>query len=325
MTDIYSLPMKQPDYTIREARWPDERELLRQVREPVFVTEQGVPIAMEWDDDDIIAYHLLALDEQQQPIATARLLGTGQIGRMAVLPDWRNQGIGTALLLALVKRADSMGMERLFLHAQTSAESFYARAGFTPMGKPFMEADIPHQKMGFSLKEEDQEELFLASLGETSDLYHLHTLEDHQIHSTTMVRQAKRYLCLFSQVLDPQILEKPSFIEATKNLAMRSRFSRIRILLQDNRLVVQQGHQLVELAQRLSSAIEIRIPGKEYLDYPENFILVDNCGYIHRKLAENLLGVACYSDRHKVNRMQTIFDEAWEHGVPDRELARLHL
>ncbi|MCU7931861.1 MAG: GNAT family N-acetyltransferase [Candidatus Thiodiazotropha sp. (ex Codakia rugifera)] len=317
--------MKQPDCTIREAQWPDERELLRQVREPVFITEQGVPPTMEWDDDDIMAYHLLALDEQQQPIATARLLGTGQIGRMAVLPDWRNQGIGTALLLTLVKRADSMGLERLFLHAQTSAESFYARAGFTPVGEPFMEAGIPHQKMSYSLKEEDQEELFLANLGETSDLYHLHTLEDHQIHCTTMVRQAKRHLCLFSQVLDPQIFDEPPFIEATKNLVMRSRFSRVRILLQDNRLVVQQGHQLVELAQRLSSSIEIRIPGEAYLDYLENFMLVDNCGYIHRKLAENLLGVACYSDRHRVNRMQTIFDDAWEHGIPDRELARLHL
>jgi predicted GNAT family N-acyltransferase len=317
--------MTQSDYTIRQAKWPEERELIRQVREPVFVKEQGVPIAMEWDDDDLIAYHLLALDPDQKSIATARLLGNGQIGRMAVLPEWRNHGIGTALLLALIEHADSIGLQTLFLHAQTRAEAFYAKAGFITSGDPFMEAGIEHQKMTLSLNQDIADELFLAQLGKTNELYHLHTLEDHQVHATSMVRQAKRYLSIFSQTLDPQIFDTPAFIDATKRLAMRSRFSRIRILLQDNTLVVQQGHQLVELAQRLSTAIEIRIPGEQYLDYAENFMLIDEVGYVHRKQAENLLGTACYNDRRRVDRMQTIFDEAWEFGVPDRELARLHL
>ncbi|MEW8115769.1 MAG: GNAT family N-acetyltransferase [Candidatus Thiodiazotropha sp.] len=317
--------MTQSDYTIRKAKWPEERESLRQVREPVFVVEQGVPLAMEWDDDNLMAYHLLALDHEQQPIATARLLGNGQIGRMAVIPEWRNQGIGTALLLSLIQHADSIGLQTLFLHAQTSAVTFYANAGFTASGKPFMEAGIEHQKMALSLNRDLAEELFLAQLGKTAELYHLHTVEDHQIHATSMVRQAKRYLAIFSQTLDPQIFDTSPFIDATKQLAMRSRFSRIRILLQDNTLVVQQGHRLVELAQRLSTTIEIRIPGEEHMEHAENFMLIDELGYLHRKQAENPLGTACYNDRHRVNRMLTIFDEAWEFGVPDRELARLYL
>jgi predicted GNAT family N-acyltransferase len=317
--------MKQPDYTIRQAKWPEERELLRRVREPVFVKEQGVPIAMEWDDDDLIAHHLLALDQDKNPIASARLVGNGQIGRMAVLPEWRNQGIGTALLSSLIEHADSIGLQTLFLHAQTSAESFYAKAGFISNGDPFMEAGIAHQKMTLSLNQDMADELFLAQLGKTNELYHLHTLEDHQVHATSMVRQAKRYLSIFTQTLDPQIFDTPAFADATKNLSMRSRFSRIRILLQDNTLVVQQGHRLVELAQRLSTAIEIRIPGEAYADHAENFMLVDEVGYLHRKQAENLLGTACYNDRRRVDRMQTVFDDAWEYGIPDRELARLHL
>ncbi|MEW8320609.1 MAG: GNAT family N-acetyltransferase [Candidatus Thiodiazotropha sp.] len=317
--------MTQSDYRIREAKWPDERELLRQVRESVFVVEQGVPLAMEWDDDDLLAYHLLALDQNQRPIATARLSGSGQIGRMAVLPEWRNRGVGTALLIALIGRAQSMGLENLFCHAQTSAESFYVKAGFSAVDEPFMEAGIAHQKMVFALAGGPSEELELAQLGKSSELFHLHTIEEHQIHAVCMVRQAKRYLSLFSQTLDPEIFDNLPFVDATKQLATRSRYSRIRILLQDNSLVVQQGHRLVEQAQRLSTAIEIRIPGEEYLDYPENFMLVDDLGYLHRKQAENLIATACYNDRYRVNRLQSIFDEAWEYGVPDRELARLHL
>jgi hypothetical protein len=168
-------------------------------------------------------------------------------------------------------------------------------------------------------------ELFLATLGKTEEQYPLSKIEDHQIHATTMVRQTKRNLCLFSFNLDPQLYATATFCEVVKNLAMRSRFSRIRILLQDHTLVLQQGHQLVNLAQRLSSAMEIRKPAEEHRDIEENFLLADNCGYLHRQQANTFNGMACYNDRPQVNRYQALFDEVWEYGTADRELTRLHL
>ena len=321
--------MNNRDYSLREAIWPDDRPLLRQVREAVFVEEQGVPLEMEWDDDDIMAYHLLALDSALNPIGTARLLGSGQIGRMAVLPEWRNRGIGSALLARLLERAEATGLHKLFLHAQAGAEAFYAKAGFRPIGKVFYEADIPHRKMLLLSDGEEMEEpsieLNLPLLGDTNDLFHLHNADEHLIHAAAMLRQAKRDLAIFSRDLDPPVFDQALFIEAFKALALRSRFSRIRILLQENTLVLQQGHRLVELAQRLPSVIEIRQPNEDFIDHPENFLLIDDCGYLHRKSAENHGGIACYHNRHRVNRLLALFDDAWESGVPDRELARLYL
>jgi predicted GNAT family N-acyltransferase len=321
--------MSETGYTIRQAIWPEERELLRQVREPVFVQEQGVPPEMEWDDDDIMAYHLIALDERQRPIAAARLLGTGQIGRMAVLPDWRGRGIGAALLQALLGQAQATGQHKLFLHAQSKAEGFYVKAGFTSVGELFIEADIPHRKMVMMLDgseiDEPEIDLDLPKLGESDDLFHLHNEEDHLIHAAGMLRQAKRDLALFTHDLDPAVYDQPPFLEAFKALALRSRHSRLRILLQDNTLVQQQGHRLLELAQRLPSVIEIRRPNEEQLEYPENFLLADDCGYLHKRSLEDYSGIACYHNRHRVNRLLAVFDEAWKQGIPDRELARLHL
>jgi predicted GNAT family N-acyltransferase len=321
--------MSDTDYTIRQASWPEDRPLLRQVREAVFVEEQGVPLEMEWDDDDIMAYHLLALDSAQRPIGTARLLGSGQIGRMAVLPAWRRRGVGAALLTQLLQHAEATGQKHLFLHAQIAAEAFYAKAGFTSQGKIFHEADIPHRKMvlhsGVSGMEEPSVDLDLPQLGETDDLFHLHNNEEHLIHAAGMLRQAKRDLALLSYDLDPPVFDQTPFIEAFKALALRSRFSRIRILLQDNALVLQRGHRLVELAQRLPSAIEIRRPNEDFIDHEENFLLIDDCGYLHRKSRASYLGIACYHNRHRVNRLLALFDEAWENGTPERELARLHL
>jgi predicted GNAT family N-acyltransferase len=149
--DIYTLLMSNRSYTIRQAHWPQERAMLSLIRESVFIEEQGVPPEMEWDDEDMVAYHLLAIDQHQQPIATARLLGTGQIGRMAVLPEWRNRGIGTALLQEVIQQANRNGMQQLFLHAQIQAEPFYKRSGFTPTGEIFYEANIAHRKMFLSI------------------------------------------------------------------------------------------------------------------------------------------------------------------------------
>jgi predicted GNAT family N-acyltransferase len=319
--------MSLSNFTILQAIWPKDRPSLQAVREPVFVQEQGVPLEMEWDDDDIIAYHLLAIDSERNPIGTARMLGNGQIGRMAVLPEWRGLGVGRALLQGLLAHAETEGIENLFLHAQTSAEAFYRNAGFTPQGEIFYEADIPHRKMVLELQTEQQADidLSLPLLGETEDLFHLHDEHENLIHAASLLRQSKRELSILSLNLDPPVYDQIAFLEGFKTLSLRSRFSRIRILLQDNTLVLQRGHRLIELAQRLPSVVEIRKPNQDFIDLPENFLLADDCGYLHRKASESYHATACYNDRHRVNRLMAIFSDAWVSATPDRDLARLHL
>lgn len=138
--------MKQP-FTLRQARWPQDRELVRHVRETVFVHEQHVPLALEWDrlDDDCL--HLLAEDQSGNAIGTARLLSDGHIGRMAVVAPWRQHGIGAAMLNELVRIARERGWVEVVLNAQTHAVAFYARYGFIAEGPEFQDAGIPHCRM----------------------------------------------------------------------------------------------------------------------------------------------------------------------------------
>jgi predicted GNAT family N-acyltransferase len=111
------------------------------------VTEQGVPLTLEWDGRDADAVHVLAEDTEGRPIGTARLLDDGHIGRMAVLPGWRRRGVGTALLTTVLRMVREEGRPEPFLDAQISALEFYRRAGFEPEGPPFEEAGIPHRRM----------------------------------------------------------------------------------------------------------------------------------------------------------------------------------
>lgn len=120
---------------------------IKTVREKVFIREQHVPAKLEWDGLDDMAIHVVAQDKHAQVIGTARLLDTGHIGRMAVLPEWRHQGIGSALLKELLLLAQQKQLSQVFLHAQTTAVDFYKRHGFSPRGEEFMDAGIPHRYM----------------------------------------------------------------------------------------------------------------------------------------------------------------------------------
>ena len=138
-------------FTISETDWAHDAARLSAVRRAVFVDEQGVPEALEWDAHDAAALHLLATTIDGSPIGCARLLPDGHIGRMAVLAAWRGQGVGQAMLAMLISAARRLGMTTLELSAQTHAMAFYARAGFVATGTEYEEAGIPHIAMQMKL------------------------------------------------------------------------------------------------------------------------------------------------------------------------------
>jgi len=136
-----------PAFIVRPAGWPASRRALHAVRRTVFIEEQQVPEALEWDDGDEQSRHVLALSAHGEPIGTGRLLPDGHIGRMAVLREWRGKGVGSAILRALLDLARQDGLHAIRLNAQTHALGFYARHGFSVIGDEFMEASIPHRRM----------------------------------------------------------------------------------------------------------------------------------------------------------------------------------
>ena len=132
------------------ADWETYQKELRKIREVVFIKEQSVPKAEEWDGHDEESWHFLALSGANRPIGCARLMQSGQIGRMAVLKENRGLGVGDLLLNSVVEHAKQLKMNPIFLHAQTYAIEFYEKAGFIAHGSEFMDANIPHYAMTLS-------------------------------------------------------------------------------------------------------------------------------------------------------------------------------
>lgn len=141
----------KPMVEVRVGGWDVLGADAQAIRTAVFVDEQKIPADLEWDAADAGCVHAVAYNRFGLALGTGRLLqhvpGVAKIGRMAVSQAVRGSGVGRAVLDALMQQARVRGDREVLLHAQASAASFYARAGFNPRGEMFEEAGIPHIEM----------------------------------------------------------------------------------------------------------------------------------------------------------------------------------
>ncbi len=133
----------------REPEWKQAQAIRRRV----FIEGQDCPPEEEWDGWDATSRHVLGLLDEE-PIATARWRTVpyqqelvAKLERFAVLPAYRGEGYGRALVRYVMEDAQQAGFSTLVLHAQAHLDDFYAAFGFEAVGEPFDEAGIRHVKM----------------------------------------------------------------------------------------------------------------------------------------------------------------------------------
>ncbi len=136
-----------PDFSTRTANWDDDKAALMQIRRVVFVEGQNVPASLESDDYDSDSWYVLAELTNGTPIGCARLQPNGKVTRIAVLDEFRRQGIARQMLRDIITLAESNNMNTLYLHAQISAIGLYEQFDFVQSGDQFEEAGIQHVKM----------------------------------------------------------------------------------------------------------------------------------------------------------------------------------
>ena len=284
-----------PTFRVEAVEYESALSDLRSVRETVFVQEQNVPLALEWDELDPSCRHVLARDAQGQPIGTGRLTPQHTIGRMAVLADWRGRGVGDALLLALIDEARRLGWREVSLHAQVSAIGFYARHGFLPYDARFVEAGIDHQSMRRLLDKpnpvDTRDAALTALLG--------------------VIAGARRGLLIYSRELDPGLLDSPEALAALRRFATQD--GEVRLLLQDPGTPQRALAPLIALAQRLPSAFAFRAveePGDRA--YPSAFMVNDRGGWYFRTLGHRFDGETELDGEARARQLRATFEPIWE-------------
>lgn len=162
-------------------------------------------------------------------------------------------------------------------------------------------------------------------LGEQGEALQLTTSEEHRQAALAMAKQAQRSVLIFSRNLDPAVFDTAELEEALAQLARRSEHTFIHILIQDSDKAIKSGHRLVNLAQRLSSKIEIRKPIEEYKHINSAFVVVDETAYIKRNVADRYDADASFSDRLTARDLTLFFKEVWQRSQQDTQLRRIHI
>jgi len=322
------------DVQIRHADWHDEsdHQQLSQLRRTVFIDEQQVPEKLEWDDDDEEALHLLALLDKE-PVACARLLPSGRIGRMAVLKHLRGNGIGHQIISELLRQANHQGLLQLTLHAQTQAVGFYLKHGFGSEGEPFEEANITHQKMTLALQNRRSKTILPFAqlnpkqhqLGSSCLTFQIDSLDDAQQAAIFLAQQARRTVRILTRSMDPMLLSNETFVDAISKLIRNTQRANVQILISDSSNAVKAGHRLTQLCQQLSSFIQVRRLQKENGDLNRAFIMADDTGLLLRNQGDQPQGLLKLHAGAEAKEMNHFFLQAWESSEPDPEFRRLSI
>ena len=171
-------------------------------------------------------------------------------------------------------------------------------------------------------KPEDFAKLTLKEFAETVEI---DTSEECRLASLSMARQARRTIEIVSRELDPPVYDNQEFEDALSDLVVGSNRAQVRILVMQPEVVVKHGHRLLQLTQRLTSFMEMRVPAPQYKDYNSAFMIVDDIGAIYRTHADRYEGTVKFNDRVAAMDLKRQFEEMWASAVPDVNLRRTYL
>lgn len=167
-------------------------------------------------------------------------------------------------------------------------------------------------------------QLSTAQLGEAAD-FALHSSTDNRLAALRLISQAQRHIHLFSRDLDTRVFDDADITNALSALARRHRSSHVRLLVAEVGTAQRNGHRWLELAQRLSSKIDIRVVHEDHQHHPFCFLVADQSGLLYRSNAAEFVGEAHFHAPLRCLEKLKFFDEVWQISRPASELRRLFI
>lgn len=153
----------------------------------------------------------------------------------------------------------------------------------------------------------------------------LTTVAENRDAVVALAGLARRQLAIFTHELEPQLYDDAEFLEAARQLALAGRGARVRILLKDSTRMRLNGSRLVALARQLPSYMEFRKPHADYMGLNETFVVADERGLLHRKLADRWEGSADLDDPARAREKLKLFEEIWQRSNADPEARQLRV
>ena len=149
--------------------------------------------------------------------------------------------------------------------------------------------------------------------------------DDFVAAATAIIEDSSRYIRIRSALLDKSLFSNPDFLLAISSFARHSRYSEVRILIDYPEKLIQSGHGLIELMQRLSQKMPVKVYYDEKDAYADSLLIGDQGGVIIKPVQQDKEGQYSLNDRIMQRRLQEEFDQDWLKSRPAHELRKLSI
>lgn len=130
---------------------PGEYQELLDIRNKVLRLPLGLNIRDDDLSDDDKCLHLAYFDELGKIVGGLQIKKinnhTFQIRQMAVLPEFQQKGVGSALIKAAEEFIKQEGSKQILIEAREYAIPFYSKHGYEVSGNRYFKINLPHFKM----------------------------------------------------------------------------------------------------------------------------------------------------------------------------------
>lgn len=131
--------MSLAELTFVMRKWDHIQSHIINLRKQVFMDECHLPLNFLRHKDDAERYHVVAYEDLTgRPVGTGCIHADGHIGRIAILPGWReHNSVAHVIVDYLMHIAKAKNMDSVWLNVPTTSLEYFDRHNFFPVGERF--------------------------------------------------------------------------------------------------------------------------------------------------------------------------------------------
>lgn len=258
---------------------------------------------------------------------------SAHIHKIFIHPKCRRNTFGSQLLLKSMSLAAQQGYDELYVECEKDVLAFFTTQGFITVREPHRDTlynmEMPCLRHYIKIR---NEEPHLAENGRTallisqdSHLYRYNNQTQFIDFHRSLLAQAKRQISILSDTIVHPLFKEEYVRQCMLNLSKRNPQARIRILLIDDRTGAGYHNPLIDLAQKLTSYMEIRVIPRGTSKPTEMMTTIDFDAGIYRKNLDAYSGFVNYANPMIAQRLRDNFDQFWERAKPSANMRRLSI
>ncbi len=150
------------------------------------------------------------------------------------------------------------------------------------------------------------------------------SLSDNRMLLQKIFCESHKSICWYTKDLDFLISNNMETYQTILDFCKSTPNASVKILLHDSRSLVNKGHCLISLIQRLPSSIEVKATDNDYAhkDF-STYVVGDNDKVYHRPIESQWNGKLLLHNPLKVQNWLAKFKAAWDMSPTDSQLRLL--